>query len=177
MLDAPVPSLETPRFRLRAHRLADFEACKQLWTDPAVTRFIGGRAGTPEEIWARIMRYAGQWTLLGYSYFAVEERGTGRFAGEAGLADFHRDLTPPFGDAPEVGWAFASAFHGQGVATEVVAAVMRWSDAQAIGRTVCMIDPGNLASLRVAEKSGFRAYAQTDYRGHPMILLERRAPA
>ena len=54
-----------------------------------------------------------------------------------------------------------------------VAAALAWGHANfADARTVCIIDPDNTASLRVAQKAGYREYARADYRG-PIILLER----
>ena len=42
-------------------------------------------------------------------------------------------------------------------------------------RTVCMISPGNGPSLKLAERAGFRPYADGDYKGETITLLERRA--
>jgi RimJ/RimL family protein N-acetyltransferase len=45
-------------------------------------------------------------------------------------------------------------------------------------RCVCIVDPQHTASLRVAEKCDFSPFAETAFRGTPVILLERRnAPA
>jgi RimJ/RimL family protein N-acetyltransferase len=38
---------------------------------------------------------------------------------------------------------------------------------------VCIIDPQNMPSLRVAERCGFREWARTTYKGDPTIILER----
>ena len=38
---------------------------------------------------------------------------------------------------------------------------------------VCIIDPDNTPSLRVAERCGFHEYARTTYKGEAIILLER----
>ena len=67
-----------------------------MWGDPAVARFIGGKPFTREEVWARILRYVGHWTLMGFGFWAIEEKATGDFIGEVGLADFQRDLDPPW---------------------------------------------------------------------------------
>ena len=40
------PTVETERLILRAHTLDDFEDCAQMWSDPAVTQFIGGSGGS-----------------------------------------------------------------------------------------------------------------------------------
>jgi RimJ/RimL family protein N-acetyltransferase len=97
--------------------------------------------------------YLGHWQLMGFGYWAIEEKDSGDFVGEAGLADFKRGISPAFDDKPELGFALASRFHGKGYATEAVGAVLAWADARdAISETVCMIDPENGASLRVVEK-------------------------
>jgi len=67
--------------------------------------------------------------------------------------------------------------HGQGYAGEAVAAALAWGDAWFKGpRTVCMIDPDNAASLRVAARAGYAEYARTDYRDSPIVLLQRIKP-
>jgi RimJ/RimL family protein N-acetyltransferase len=170
------PTLETDRLILRAHRLDDFEPGAAMWGNEAVARFIGGKPFTPEEVWQRVLRYPGHWALLGFGYWVLEDKATGRFAGEAGLLNLNRAIEPPFGDAPEAGWVLAPWAHGKGYATEAMARAVGWADAQlGAPRTVCMISPQNTPSLRVAEKLGYREYARTTYKGSPTILLERRA--
>lgn len=168
------PTLTTPRLILRAHTQDDFAACCTLWTDPEVTRFIGGRPSTPEEVWRRIIGYAGMWQLKGYGYFLATSRASGAIVGEFGVADFHRDITPPLGETPEAGWVMLPQHHGQGLAYEALFAVLAWAD-ERIARTVCMIDPANEPSLKLAGKLGYTQYAQTTYKDHPTILHARVA--
>ena len=40
-------------------------------------------------------------------------------------------------------------------------------------RTVCLINPENLASIRVAQKCGYREFARATYKGQPTLLFER----
>lgn len=168
------PVLETERLILRGHTLADFDECAAMWGEPLVTRHIGGRPSTVEETWARVLRYAGLWALLGYGYWAVRERDTGRFVGDVGLADFRREVTPSLGDAPEAGWVLAPWAHGRGFATEAVRAVLAWSDSHLTApRSVCLIAPGNAASVHVAEKCGFREQTRGTYKGEETVILER----
>ena len=177
MITSPVtiPVLDTPRFRLRGHELGDFEACAAMWADPVVTRHIGGRTFSQSETWARLLRYHGHWALLGYGFWVVEDKATGAFLGEVGFADFKREIDPPFGDTPEMGWSLAPAAHGKGVASEAVAAAAAWGDAKlSADRFVCIISPENGASIRVAEKTGFREVRRTEYNGAPTIVFERR---
>lgn len=169
-----LPTLTTPRLILRTHTLSDHAACCTLWSNPEVTRFIGGRPSTQEEVWQRILRYAGLWQLLGYGYFLATDRQTGALVGEFGLADFHRDITPPLGTTPEAGWAMLPHFQGRGLAREARTAMLAWAD-QTMPRTVCMIAPENTPSLKLAQKLGYTEYAQTTYKEAPTVLLARVA--
>lgn len=166
------PRIETARLTLRPHLAGDFPAMERLWTDPAVTRFIGGRPSTAEEVWGRLLRYAGLWQVLGYGYWAVEERLTRRFVGDVGLADFRRTIEPSLAGMPEMGWVLIPEAQGRGFATEAVRAVLSWrAKALGPGRTVCLVAPDNAASLRVAEKTGFAPFAETTYHDQPTLLL------
>src|SRR4029077_6257721 len=64
-----VPVIETERLKMRGHRLADLNDCAAMWADPIVTRHIGGRPFSEEETWARFLRYAGHWSLMGFGYW------------------------------------------------------------------------------------------------------------
>jgi RimJ/RimL family protein N-acetyltransferase len=170
-----VPVLETERLRLRGHALADFEASAAMWGDAGVTRFIGGKPSTREESWARFIRYPGHWHLLGHGFWLIEEKASGRFVGECGFGSFKRDVDPPI-EGPEQGWALAPWAHGKGYANEAVQAAIAWGEDH-FGPVAfaCMIAPENTASLRLAEKNGYREYVRTTYKGEPSILLRRKA--
>lgn len=175
--EAGVPILETARTVLRPHRLDDFETYAAMWADPTVTRFIGGRPRSREESWMRFLRHAGLWSLIGYGFWAIEDKATGRFIGETGFHDLKRDIEPSLEGVPEAGWALASAMHGRGLASEVVARIVAWADGTfGQSRTVCIIDPENVFSLKVADRSGYREILRTTYHGTPTILLERQSP-
>ncbi len=170
---APVaPAIDTQRLTLRGHQLSDFDECAAMWADPRVTRHIGGVPSTTEEAWARVLRYVGHWSLLGFGYWVIREKATGQFVGETGFADFKRKIVPPL--APEIGWALAVSAHNKGFATEAVRAAVAWGVTHfgAAGRTVCLISPTNVASLRVAEKCGYKEYQRTTYKGEPTLVLE-----
>jgi RimJ/RimL family protein N-acetyltransferase len=168
------PQLDTPRLVLTGHRAEDFEELLAMWSDPQVVRWIGGRPFSVEEVWTRLLRAVGHWPIVGFGYWVAREKASGRFVGEAGLANFKRDITPSFEGAPEAGWALARWAHGQGFATEAMGAVLAWSQEQLQPeRTVCMISPGNTASIRVAEKCGYRETHRTSYRGEPAIVFTR----
>jgi len=173
-----VPILETERLRLRGHRLEDFEECAAMWADPLVIRYIGGKPLTTEESWTRFLRYAGHWSLLGFGYWVAEEKQSGKFVGEIGFADYKRDIEPSLKGVPEIGWVLASSAHGRGYATEAVSAAVEWGDRHFEGaRTACIIAPDNLASVRVAEKCGYRQSQIASYKGQPTLMFEREPKA
>lgn len=171
-----IPVLETARLILRGHRITDLDAELALWSDPAVVRYIGGKPSTREEAWARLQRYVGHWALAGHGFWHVRERATDRFVGETGMGDFQRalpaDAAASFHGVPEAGWVLAPWCHGQGYATEAMTAVLAWTDA-AHPRSVCMIDPDNAGSLRVAAKLGYRPLGATTYHGAAVLTFAR----
>ena len=167
-----IPILETERLRLRAQRLEDFSACAVMWADDRVTRHTTGRALSEEETWSRFLRGLGHWALLGFGYWAVEEKSTGEYVGEMGFTDLKRDIQPSVRGLPEMGWILSPRIHGRGYATEAVSAALAWAKPRfGTTRAVCIISPENIASIRVAEKCGFQEFARTIYRGDPVILF------
>jgi RimJ/RimL family protein N-acetyltransferase len=169
-----VPILETQRLKLRGHRLEDFVQCAAMWADPLVIRYVGGKPLTEEESWTRFLRYAGHWSLLGFGYWVAEEKTSGKFVGEVGFSDYKRAVEPSLKGVPEIGWVLASTAHGRGYATEAVRAAVEWGDRHFEGaRTACIIAPDNLASIRVAEKCGYRQFQRATYKGHPTLMFER----
>ena len=169
-----VPVVETERLRLRGHRLDDFEQSLAMWADSIVVRYTTGKPQTREDAWMRMLRYGGLWAFLGYGYWAVEEKATGTFVGEIGFADFKREIEPSLDGMPEIGWVLASKMHGKGYATEAVRAAVAWGDTQfGAGKTCCIIHPDNTASVRVAEKCGYRELTKGSYKDHDVILFTR----
>jgi RimJ/RimL family protein N-acetyltransferase len=174
----PVPVIETERLRLRGHGYDDLAQCLAMWSDPNVTRFIGGKPSTEQQTWLRLLAYIGHWSLLGFGYWVVEERDSHTFVGEIGFADFKRDITRSMKDSPELGFALASSYHGKGYATEAVRAAVSWGDVHLpCEKTVCLISSQNLASLRVAEKCGYKVFEQTAFNGEPAQFLSRARPS
>ncbi len=124
-----------------------------MWEDPVVVRHIGGRPFTREEVWHRILRYIGHWSMRRFGYWAIHERASDRFIGEIGLADWKRDEVPL--DCPEAGWVLIPSVHGCGFASEAMELMLNWADANSISRTCCLIGNSNISSSRLARKFGY----------------------
>jgi RimJ/RimL family protein N-acetyltransferase len=167
-------TIETKRLVLRPPIETDFADILALWTDPATMIYLG-RPSSPDEAWVRLLKYVGHWSLFGFGYWMLREAETGRFVGEAGLAFQKRDKID--GRDPEAGWALVGSAQGKGYAREALAAILAWSDAHlASPRTICLIDPANRASIRLAEHEGFRAAGETELGESRVILFERLRP-
>ena len=170
----PYPVLASERLQLARHELGDYPDSLRLWSSPEVARHVGGTPSSGEEVWSRLLRYAGHWDLLGFGCFVIRSAQTGCFLGEVGFADFKRDLQPGFEGAPEIGWALVPDAWGHGYGLEAVRTVLDWADTTlGAPHTVCMISPANERSRRLAERCGFRHYENAVYRGKPTSLFRR----
>lgn len=156
------PTLKTDRLILAPISKDHWEAYAAAWADPAMTEFIGGKPRTRTESWAKFLAASALWQFMGYGYWSFLDRATGRFLGNGGFSWFERGVAGLEG-VPEAGWAFIPEAWGKGLATEAMVAALAWADDEFKAPEIrCIIDPGNRASRRVAEKLGFRFLEATD---------------
>jgi len=142
-----------------------------MWADPVVVRYIGNVPTTREQAWQKALRYLGHWTAFGFGMFVARDR-EGRFVGEVGVFESKRDMDPPL-EALEAGWALSPWAHGQGYASEALAAALSHFDRTRGGEVMCMIDPPNAASRKVAAKHGFVETRRALYHGDEVMLFTR----
>jgi RimJ/RimL family protein N-acetyltransferase len=171
------PTLTTPRLTLTPVALDDFDDLAELWRDERFTLPIAGRGPlTREEVWFRLLRDLGHWSALGIGNWSIRTSDTHHYVGSVGVLDYRRESRPPM-EAPELGWGVGIRFQGQGLAREALDRALDWCDQTLQApRTVCMIDPPNAPSLKLADRVGYRPYAQGIYQDKPVILLERLKP-
>jgi RimJ/RimL family protein N-acetyltransferase len=105
---------------------------------------------------------------------ATPPPATGRLIGELGLIEARRAIEPPIDATPEVGWTVAGDAQGRGYASEALVAIFAWTDAR-IPRTVCIIDPANAPSIKLAERLGYRRQTEGRYREAPILIFGREA--
>ena len=168
------PKLTTARLTLTGHAATDLGDCAAMWTDPRVYTMIGGQPRSREDVWIRLLRSVGQWTLFGYGSWIARDTATGHLIGELGLIEARRAIEPSIDATPEVGWTLTGEAHGKGYASEALEAILAWTDARIPG-TTCIIDPANAPSIRLAERLGYRQRAQGTYRDAPILIFDRTA--
>lgn len=127
-------------------------------------RFLGGSVVTPERVPSVVEAWVERWERNGVGPFVIERQEDGRFLGRSGILvwDSRTWTHASFADAgshaqPELGWALARAYWGNGYATEAAAAIRDWArHERGIGRLISLIVADNVASQRVAERLGAR---------------------
>lgn len=141
--------------------------------DPTVMHFIAGKPNSREDSWTKLLRNIGHWSTFNHGIFVVRNN-EGSFVGEVGLTHFSTGLGEAFDPFPEASWILATNGHKHGYATEAANAVhdcmMQTHNPL---RTVCIVRPDNLASVRVASKLGYVKFGEVDYRGASPIMFER----
>ncbi|EAU41399.1 hypothetical protein FP2506_01490 [Fulvimarina pelagi HTCC2506] len=177
MPDSGAPVIQTERLLLRPHVREDFDDLHKLGSDPAVFRFTGGgKASSEEENWRRLLFYIGHWQALRFGLFTVRDAINNAFLGEGGIMHFHRGIGAHFDLFPEAAWRFLPSAQGKGYAFEAVSAFHAWFKGlpPVSEKTVCMIHPDNSASLKLADKLGYRPYGVAKYKDEHLTLFERQ---
>jgi RimJ/RimL family protein N-acetyltransferase len=164
--------LDTPRLLLRPWRDEDGAAFAAMFADPAVMEFLGPPQDRPA-IDAIVGRVRGHFDRHGFGWWATELKETGAFIGFIGLSHigFEANFTP----AVEVGWRLASAYWGNGYATEGARAALEAGFTQiGLSEIVSITVPANVRSRRVMERIGMTHDPADDFdhprlaEGHPL---------
>ena len=145
--------LITERLFLRQFQTTDREPMYRIFCDPDVLRFSDG-VKTKEWVQAWLETCLERYQTWGFGPYAVVRQGNQDVIGYCGLF-FFPDLD---GKAEtEIGYRLARSTWGQGYATEAACAVRDYAfTTLGMKRLIAMIDPSNLASIRVAEKIGMK---------------------
>jgi ribosomal-protein-alanine N-acetyltransferase len=141
--------METERLTLRPLAAEYVPALVDLWTDPEVTRYMGGpreretlERTFAEDLAAEPPRFD-LWPLI--------EKSSGQVIGHCGLIDKDVDGVEEI----EVVYVLARSAWGKGYATEAAQALRQAAFGEfGLSRLVALIDPENAASAHVAEKIG-----------------------
>lgn len=144
---------DTPRLCLRKLNPADAPFILQLVNEPGWLKHIGDR--NIHDL-AAAHAYiangpAASHIKYGFGLDLVSRNDCGQAIGLCGL------LQREYLDAPDIGYAFLQACHGQGFASEAAAIVQQQArQVQGLKRLYALTSLDNVASIRVLEKLGFR---------------------
>ncbi len=154
----------TARLRLRPLDRDDLDDLAAIYLHPRVARWIGPH--TRQDVEREITQQIEHQQALGWSFWGVEERATGRFIGDCGLQPLeHR------GPEVELGYDLHPSAWGRGLATEAARAVIRHAFGRlGIDRVVAVVKPEHLASQRVLEKVGLQPAGTRNAYGELLLL-------
>jgi RimJ/RimL family protein N-acetyltransferase len=169
------PRIETERLVLRDFELSDLSYFESFFADEEASRYVGGPHGS-EDAWRRMLAGSALWQLTGIGMWAVTRRDDATTIGHVGFFDFMRECDPPIIGEPEMGWIFAPAAHGQGLAREACEAILNWFEEHFGKHAIwALISPGNAPSMRLAAKLGFVRQPDGAYREKPETIWVRPA--
>jgi RimJ/RimL family protein N-acetyltransferase len=161
--------LETERLRFRRFRGDDFPVYETWCADIEIMRYLGGKTFNRIEAWRHMAYQLGHWALLGYGYYAVEEKSSGRLIGRVGFTN-HAGW-PGF----ELGWTIVPEFQRRGYATEAASMLLSYAfDMLDQPHVMSLIHPDNAPSRKVAEKLGQKIEGETEVLTMPVLIYGMR---
>ena len=155
--------LETPRLILRHQISSDLDDLWELYCDPEITKYIPDAPRTREEARDEL-----EWHMNGHprnpqlGLWATIHKETGKFIGRCGLLPWEIDGQSEV----EVAYTLSRAYQGQGLGTEAAQAILNYGfGTLKLSRLICLIDPDNIPSQKVAEKieMSFEKEAHDEY--------------
>lgn len=156
----------TEHLVLRSWREADRAPFAAMNADPRVMEHFPSTLDRPasDSVMDRLEAHD---AAHGFTFWAMEERATGDFAGFTGLV--HVGFDAPFTPAVEIGWRLPVAFWGRGLASEAARASLEFGFAAlALPQIVAFAPNRHLASRRVMERIGMRRSPVDDFI-HPKV--------
>ena len=148
--------IETPRLVIRDLQESDLPALAALWSDPAVTRHLGG----PRDYAAVVSALAEdlQASQEVYDLRPLVDKASGQVIGHCGYLEKEVDGQHEI----ELVYVLARSAWGKGLASEAARALRDYAFYELkVTRLIALIDPGNDASQRVAQKIGMQMARET----------------
>ncbi len=144
--------IQTKRLLLRYPVIEDVVPLIDLWTDPEVTRFMGGPRN-PDTLRPMLEEAAASGNVERYDLWVLAERASGDFCGHCGLLEKEVDGAAEI----EAVYVITPGKQHRGYAPEIARALIEYAfTALGLRRVVALIDPEHAASERVALKAGMR---------------------
>ncbi len=162
MLNRTGIRIETPRLVLRSMQSSDFDALLLIFTDPKVMASFAAEPFTSEQMHGWLQRNLDHQAEFGYGLFSILHKPDGLLIGDCGLEQMELDGVR----VAELGYDLRSDYWNRGIATEAAAAVRDYAfNVLQLSRLISLIRVGNVASRRVAEKTGMSLAAEISLHG------------
>ncbi len=142
---AQAPTIETPRLRLRHHRIEDLEVFATFYASDRAIYVDPPR--NPSHLWYGFASEVGSWSLVGQGGWAIETHD-GALVGQVAITQ------PPHFPEREIGWTAFDGFEGKGLVFEAASAALAWAWDQGFDTLVSYIDPKNQRSIALATRLG-----------------------
>ncbi|WP_028549626.1 GNAT family N-acetyltransferase [Paenibacillus sp. UNC451MF] len=143
--------LETDRLFLREYTDEDFEPLHAIFSDQEMMQYYPAPFSIDKTL-SWIERNYTRYQTDGFGLWAVCLKETEECIGDCGLVK----QTVEGSMEVEIGYHIHKRYWGEGYATEAAIACKRYGFQQlGLNKLISIINPGNLASIRVAEKIGF----------------------
>jgi ribosomal-protein-alanine N-acetyltransferase len=165
---------ETKRLSFRRLTLDDLDALFALYHAPDVRKYYSEGIPTYEETRRELEWIVNEcYPKYGFGMWATLLKETGKFIGRCGLCPMDIEGREEI----EVAYMLDSQYWGQGLATEAAQAILHYGFEQVgLKRLICVINPANVASARVAEKIGMTLEIDGDVNGEPTLLYSMSKP-
>lgn len=167
---------QTRRLVARKPTPEDRASYHSHFTQPAIERWLRPSPLPPfnaQVLDELIEGDCAHWSDHGFGPWVLIDKQSGEFVGRGGLA-----WTIVEGKAEvELPWSIEPHLHGRGLATEAAAAAVELARELRFEEVITLVLPANLASRRVAEKTGFQANGEVNHAGLPHLLFRLRPEA
>lgn len=161
------PILETDRLKVREFADQDLDAYAAMLGDAETMRHYP-RPYTREEAWGFIQRNRARYLVHGFGLWALEDRATGAFLGDCGLAV---SLVEGLAEV-EMIWHVVRERWRRGIATEAATAIRDHGfGTLGLRRLVALVRPENEPSRGVARKLGMTVEREAIYHDLPHLLF------
>ena len=165
--------VETKGLILRRFTPEDAEDSYRIYTDPDNMRFMGRRPDSVEFERYHLRRHiANYYDEHDFGLWAVVLKENGRLIGRCGLIFQQIEGAQEV----EVSYLIDRHYWGQGLATEAAREVARLGfEKYGLHRLVSVINPENVASVRVAEKVGMKYERDVDFKEFGRVAMYANA--
>ena len=160
-------ALETERLWLRRLTSADADALHRCTGDPAVMRYwYPGPDVDVGATTARIAEIEAHWRDHGFGDYAVVARDSRDLIGFAGLHHIAGIAEV------NLGYVLLPAYWRRGLGAELCAALLAHGfTGLGLPEVVAVVDPRNVASVALAERSGLTLCGETTWQGQSRLVL------